>query len=88
MQKHIGYTYFDKDRQYELFNVMENECFTFQNYLLNELYIVDIVDNSNNIIQSSGLIPSHKKALDIANNILNRCENFSYTFNSNIFDML
>lgn len=83
--KHIGYTFLDENRRLELFYTMQMECLTFKHFLLNDLYMVDILDKSNNILQSSGLIPSKEKAIEIAKDSLKRCENFSPSFNSNIF---
>ena len=55
--KTYGYTYLDEDRKLELFYVMKNECLTFQHFLKDDLYSVDISDKLGNILQSSGLIP-------------------------------
>lgn len=83
--KTYGYTYLDEDRRLELFYVMKNECLTFQHFLENDLYAVDITDKLGNTLQSSGLIPGKDKATEIAKESLQRCENFSPTFNSEIF---
>ena len=49
--KTYGYTYLDEDRRLELFYVMKNECLTFQHFLENDLYAVDITDKLDNTIK-------------------------------------